>query len=89
MIFTLADAALGSALNSRGEAGVSAHCAIDFVGPARVDERLLAVATITAEARRAVFIDVRVETEDGRLVALLRGQGRKLGRSLFADGKVG
>ena len=84
MIFTLADAAFGVALNSEGEAGVSAECAITYLSPAKVGERLTALAEERARRGRTVLIDVRILGDDGRVVAEFRGHGRRSGGSIFA-----
>lgn len=52
---------------------------VTFVRPARVGERLVAEASEQHRAARGGTYDVRVETEDGELVALFRGHCRTTG----------
>jgi acyl-CoA thioesterase len=74
MIFMLADSALGFACNSRNQRALAAACAIEFVTPARVGDRLAATATEAHRGGRTAYYDVRVELPDGTLVALFRGR---------------
>lgn len=78
-IFALADSAFAFACNTTGEVAVAQHCAVTFVRPARVGERLVAVASEQHRAGRGGTYDVRVETEGGELVALFRGHCRTTG----------
>ena len=78
-IFSLADSAFAFACNSTGEVAVAQHCAVTFVRPARLGERLVAEAREQHRARRSGTYDVRVETVDGELVALFRGDCRTTG----------
>lgn len=78
-IFALADSAFAFACNTTGEVAVAQHCAVTFVRPARLGERLVAEAREQHRARRSGTYDVRVETADGELVALFRGDCRTTG----------
>lgn len=78
-IFALADSAFAFACNTTGEVAVAQHCAVTFVRPARVGERLVATASEQHRAGRSGTYDVRVETEAGELVALFRGHCRTTG----------
>lgn len=80
-IFALADSAFAFACNTTGEVSVAQHCAVTFLRPARLGERLVATAAEQHRTRRSGTCDVRVETEDGELVALFRGHSRTTGAS--------
>lgn len=78
-LFALADSAFAFACNTTGEVAVAQHCAVTFVRPARLGERLVADAREQHRAGRGGTYDVRVETADGELVALFRGACRTTG----------
>jgi acyl-CoA thioesterase len=77
LIFTLADTAFAYACNSRGPS-VAAHCTINFLAPARLGERLSAVATEAALEGRSGIYDVAVTNQAGATIALFRGVSRRL-----------
>ncbi len=79
LIFTLADTAFAYACNSRAPS-VAVHCTIDFLAPARLGERLSAVAAETALEGRSGFYDVTVTNECGATIALFRGVSRQIMR---------
>ena len=79
-IFALADSAFAFACNTTGEVAVAQHCAVTFLRPARLGERLVAEAREQHRAGRGGVYDVRVETADGELVALFRGHCRTTGQ---------
>ena len=78
-LFTLADAAFALACNSRNQVTVAQHCAIDYLEPAQVGDRLTAVATERARRGRSGIYDVRITGPGGATVAEFRGQSRSLG----------
>src|SRR6204780_2537407 len=63
-IFTLADSALAFACNSYNERAVAAQCAISFIRPGKLGDRLVATAREISRSGRAGIYDVRV-TVDG------------------------
>lgn len=79
-IFTLADSAFAFACNSRGPKVVAQHCAVTFLRPGRLGERLVAVAHEVALAGRSGIYDVTVSCGDDT-VAEFRGQSRLVGGS--------
>jgi acyl-CoA thioesterase len=79
VIFTLADTALAHASNSYNLRAVAAGCAIEFMAPAHLGDQLRASATELATAGRNGHYDVRVENQDGQLIALFRGRTRTVG----------
>lgn len=86
-IFTLADSAMAFAGNSRGERTVAQQGAITYLRPARLGDRLTADASERASEGRTAIYDVRVTTEDGAIVAEMRGHTRTLGRKFFDAGE--
>ncbi len=85
MIFTLADAAFGVASNSRGPRAVAAGCTIEFLRPAMAGDVLVATAREQALAGRSGVYDIRVENQDGDVVALFRGKAAVLRGSWTPD----
>jgi acyl-CoA thioesterase len=74
MIFMLADSAFGFACNSHNQLAFATGCAIDFLAPVQSGDTLTAVALEQARAGRTGVYDVRVENQDGALVATFRGK---------------
>ena len=86
-IFTLADSAFAFACNSRGQRAVAQHCAITFLRPAHLGDRLLAYARERARAGRSGLYDISVRIEAGGLVAEFRGHSRTIPGTLAGDAK--
>ena len=78
-IFTLADSAFAFACNSHGPHAVAQHCAISFVKPAKLGERLSARATERVREGRSGIYDITVTNERGDTVAEFRGNSRTIG----------
>jgi acyl-CoA thioesterase len=85
MIFALADAAFAVASNSRGRRAMAAGCTIDFLRPAMPGDVLTATASEQALGGRSGVYDVRVENQDGALIALFRGKSAQL-RGSWTEG---
>jgi acyl-CoA thioesterase len=83
LIFTLADSAFAFACNSYGERVVAQHCAITFLRPGRLGDRLSAHAVERARAGRSGIYDIRVSDGAGGLVAEFRGHSRSFGQRLL------
>jgi acyl-CoA thioesterase len=77
-IFTLADSAFAFACNSYDQRCVAQHCAITFVSPGRLGDRLIARCTERHRAGRSGIYDITVSTGDGRIVAEFRGHSRSI-----------
>lgn len=73
LIFTLADSAFAFACNACNRATVALAAQITFTAPARLGDRLVATATEQSRTRRTGVYDVKIETGDGRGIALFRG----------------
>ncbi len=72
-IFTLADSAFAFACNACNRATVALGAHIAFTAPALLGDVLIAIATEQNRTRRTGVYDVKVVTEDGRDIALFRG----------------
>lgn len=82
IVFTLADTAFAYACNSRNERAVALQCSISFAAPARVGERLSAVAEERVAGGRTGTYDVTVFGPDGATIALFRGTNYRVSGSL-------
>jgi len=78
-IFTLADTAFAFACNGYGQVTFAAGASIQFVRSARLGDVLLAEAREQYRGRSSGTYDVRVTNQEGRIVALFRGQSRATG----------
>jgi acyl-CoA thioesterase len=78
MIYSLADCAFAYSCNSRNRRTVAAGASIDYVSPARLGDRLTAVAEESALAGRTGVYDVRVLDQDERLIACFRGRSYRV-----------
>lgn len=83
--FTLADVAFAVACSSTNQAGVGAHCAIDYLRPARLGDVLTATATVDHQGSSASLVDVEVTDQNGRRIVQLRGRSHNFGRPLLDD----
>lgn len=73
LIFTLADSAFAFACNACNRITVALGANITFTSPAVLGDVLIAIATEQSRTRRTGVYDVKVTTEDGRDIALFRG----------------
>ena len=74
LLFTLADTAFAFACNAYDRVSVAASASIEFLSPARAGDNLRAVAREEHRGKRNGFYSVRVENDDGDLIALFRGR---------------
>jgi len=84
-IFTLADSAFAYACNSYNLSTVASGCAIDFIAPARLGNRLTAKAHERQLAGRTGVYDVEVVNDQGETVALFRGKSYRIKGHLIED----
>lgn len=82
-IFTLADSAFGYACNAYNQRAVAQHCNITYIVPARLGDRLRAVAVERSRSGRSGIYDVTVSRADGTVVAELRGHSRTVAGSVI------
>jgi acyl-CoA thioesterase len=87
-IFTLADSAFAFACNTYNQRTVAQHCAVTFVNPARLGERLVARAMERQRAGRSGIYDVTVTREEGFIIAEFRGHSRTVEGELVPGAKV-
>jgi acyl-CoA thioesterase len=83
-LFLLADTAFACACNSHGPVTVAAGAEISFVAPARLADRLTAVATERTRYGRNGIYDVTVYRGDpigDEVIAEFRGRSRTVGRT--------
>ena len=85
VIFALADSAFAFACNSRNLRTVAFHNEITYLAPARLGDRLTAVARETTLSGRTGVTDVTVTNEDGTKIAAFRGISRAIGGTLFDE----
>lgn len=74
LIFSLADSSFGFACNSHNQRALAAGCAIEFLAPARLGDRLTAECREQATVGRTGLYDARVTNQKGELIALFRGK---------------
>jgi acyl-CoA thioesterase len=77
-IFALADSAFAFACNAYGRRAVAQHCAVTFLRPAQLGDRLTADCVERTRAGRSGIYDVSVKRADGTLIAEFRGHSRTI-----------
>ena len=87
-IFTLADSAFAYACNSHNQSTVAARASIDFLAPARAGDRLTAVAEERTIAGRTGVYDITVRDQQGRLIALFRGNSYRIQGTILSEDEV-
>jgi acyl-CoA thioesterase len=87
-IFTLADSALAYACQTHNQRAVAQHCAITFLTPARLGDRLVARAIERYRAGRSGIYDITVTREEGVVVAEFRGHSRTIEGELVPGMKL-
>lgn len=86
LLTTFGDTAMAFASNSHNEMALATHLAIDFVAPARLDDRLIAEAREVARTKRTGVYDMTVTNQQGSLVAMLRGRVQRIpGKAVAQD----
>jgi acyl-CoA thioesterase len=78
LIATLADSAFGVACNSYNELTLASGFVIDIVAPARLGDRLTAVAQEASLAGRTGVYDIRISNQRDELVAVFRGRSYRI-----------
>lgn len=85
VIFSLADSAFAFACNSRNQSTVAQHNMISFIAPGKTGDRLTAHAREVSLTGRSGIYDVKVTTQDGNLIAEMRGMSRAIKGQLFEE----
>lgn len=87
-IFTFADSAFAFACNTYNQRTVAQHCAVTFVNPARLGDRLVARAVERQRVGRSGIYDVTVTRDEGFIIAEFRGHSRTVDGELVPGAKV-
>ena len=77
-IFMLADSAFAFACNTYNQRTVAQHCAVTFINPARLGDRLVANAVERQRVGRSGVYDVTVTRDEGYIIAEFRGHSRTI-----------
>ncbi|SLN77418.1 hydroxyphenylacetyl-CoA thioesterase PaaI [Oceanibacterium hippocampi] len=85
MTFTLADSAFAYACNSYDERAVAQMADIRFLAAGHSGDRLTAEAREQHRAGRSGIYDITVSDQNGRVIALFRGQSRTIGGRVTED----
>lgn len=84
-IFTLADSAFAVACNTYNQITVGLGCGIDYIAPAKLGDTLTAVCVEKSRSGHTGNYDVRVENQQGRLIALFHGKSYKVQGTVLAQ----
>lgn len=84
-VFTLADSAFAFACNSHNQNTVASHCAVSFLRPARLGDRLTATAHERWREGRSGITDVTVVNQQGETIAEFRGNSRTIAGTLVPE----
>ena len=85
-IFTLADSTFAFACNTYDQRCVAQHCAVTFVNPGKLGDRLTARGVEKQRAGRSGIYDITVTRDDGTVIAEFRGHSRTIeGKILSGD----
>ena len=87
-IFTLADTAFAYACNSQNYSAVAAGARIEFLAPGHLGDRLVAAARQVVQGGRTGVYDVVVSNQEGKQLALFRGNSHRIGGALV-DARTG
>ncbi len=82
-IFTLADSAFAFACNTYNQRAVAQHCAVTFIAPGKLGDRLTARAIEQQRFGRSGIYDITVTREDGTVIAEFRGHSRTIEGTLL------
>lgn len=88
-LFTLADTAFAFACNAYDRVTLAAAASIDFLRPAKLGDRLSAVATERHRGRRTGLYDVVITDQHDRTVAIFHGRSHATAQPLLPGGSVG
>ncbi len=78
MVFLLADTAFAYACNSRNRNTVAAGCNIDYVAPATVGDRLVAIGEERSLKGRTGIYDITVRNQNDKVIAYFRGRSHRI-----------
>ncbi len=89
VLFSLADTAFAHACNNRNRITVAAAANIQFLAPGRIGDRLIATASERYRGRSTGVYDVEIHNQEGRLIALFRGNAHQIRGQLVPDPPAG
>ncbi len=84
-IFSLADSTFAFACNSYNFSTVSAGARIEHLQPAKLGDELLARAAEVAQSGRSGIYDVTVTDQHDTIIALFRGNSRRISGHVVAE----
>lgn len=84
-IFTLADSAFAFACNSENYNTVAAGVRIEFLAPGKLGDQLTAQADQVHQGGRTGVYDVVVSNQEGRKLAVFRGNSHRIGGALVDE----
>jgi len=84
-IFTLADSAFAFACNSENYNTVAAGVRIEFLAPGKLGDELTATAGQVHQGGRTGVYDVVVNNQDGKKLAVFRGNSHRIGGALVDE----
>lgn len=84
-IFTLADSAFAVACNTYNQVIIGLGCSIDYIAPALMGDTLNASCVEQSRGGRTGNYDVRVENQNGQLIALFHGKSYKVQGTVLAQ----
>lgn len=87
-IFTLADSAFAFACNTYNQRAVAQHCAVTFLAPGMLGDRLIAKGVERHRAKRSGIYDITVTRDDGAVIAEFRGHSRTIEGTIIPGSKV-
>jgi acyl-CoA thioesterase len=87
-IFTLADSAFAYASNSYDQRTVAQQCAITFIEPGKLGDRLIAKGVERNRTGRSGIYDITVTRDDGAVIAEFRGHCRTIEGTLLPAQKA-
>ena len=87
-IFTLADSAFAFACNTYNQRAVAQHCAVTFISPGKLGDRLVARAVERQRSGRSGIYDITVTRGDSDVIAEFRGHSRTIEGQLLPAVKV-
>ncbi|WP_437880679.1 hydroxyphenylacetyl-CoA thioesterase PaaI [Pseudomonas sp. LRF_L74] len=82
-LFALADSAFAFACNTYDRITVAIGCSIDYVAPGHAGDLLTATAIEQSRSGRTGNYDVRIENQQGQLIALFHGKSYQVRGTLL------
>ena len=84
-IFTLADSTFAFACNTYNQRTVAQHCAVTFLNPGKLGDRLTARGIEKNRRGRSGIYDITVTRQDGTVIAEFRGHSRTIEGELIPN----